>query len=234
MNPANGRRFAIVEDDPAQRDLLQHVARSMGASSEAFESGEQLLKSLRRESFDLLLVDWNLPGIQGPDIVRAVRSERGMDFPIIFVTARALEPEIVAGLGAGADDYVAKPVRPAELAARITALLRRAYPQPRVDRLEFGPYAFDTVQRTAHLRGAPVELQPREFDLAIFFFSNMGRLLSRAHLTESAMHASPEAISRSLDTHISRLRTKLSIGPANGYRLVSVYGMGYRLDEVTE
>jgi DNA-binding response OmpR family regulator len=234
MNASHGRRFAIVEDDPAQQDLLQHVARSLGASSEVFGSGEQLLKSLRRETFDLLLVDWNLPGMQGPDIVRAVRTERGLDFPIIFVTSRALEPEIVSGLTAGADDYVAKPVRPAELAARIGALMRRAYPQPKVDQLTYGPYAFDTVQRTATLRGVPVDLQPREFDLAVFFFTNTGRLLSRAHLTESAMHASPDAISRSLDTHISRLRTKLSIGPANGYKLSSVYGMGYRLDEVSE
>ncbi|WP_395687424.1 response regulator transcription factor [Caenimonas koreensis] len=221
MAALDGRRFAIVEDDPAQRDLLQHIAKSLGASSEAFGSGEALLKALQRDTFDLLMVDWNLPGIQGPDIVSTVRAQLGLDFPIILITSRALESEVVTGLKAGADDYVTKPVRPMELAARIQAALRRAYPEP-------------MVNRVALLRGEAVDLQPREFDLAVFMFANAGRLLSRAHLLESGLHANPDTLSRSLDTHISRLRVKLAVGPANGFKLASVYGMGYRLDEVHE
>ncbi len=227
----NGRRIAIVEDEQEQRSLLAHVATAAGHVAEPFASGEAFLKALQRETFDLLVVDWHLPGIQGPGIVAAVRAQ-GHAFPIVFVTSRAQEPDIVAGLQAGADDYVAKPVRPAELAARLKALLRRAYPEPRAERLVFGPYAFDLVQRTATVDGVPVELQPREFELAIFLFNNRGRLLSRAHLVESVLHTSPDAISRSLDTHVSRLRTKLGIAPATGFRLASVYGLGYRLDEV--
>lgn len=234
MTVSNGRRFAIVEDDPAQRDLLQHIAKSLGAASEAFGTGEALLKALQRDTFDLLMVDWNLPGIQGPDIVRTVRAERGLDFPIILVTSRALESEVVAGLKAGADDYVSKPVRPMELAARIQAALRRAYPQAHAERRDFGPYTFDMVNRQALLRGEAADLQPREFDLAVFMFANMGRLLSRAHLLESGLHANPDTLSRSLDTHVSRLRAKLAVSPANGFRLASVYGLGYRLDEVHE
>ncbi|MRD48917.1 response regulator [Caenimonas koreensis DSM 17982] len=234
MAALDGRRFAIVEDDPAQRDLLQHIAKSLGATSEAFGSGEALLKALQRDTFDLLMVDWNLPGIQGPDIVSTVRAQLGLDFPIILITSRALESEVVTGLKAGADDYVTKPVRPMELAARIQAALRRAYPEPRTERREFGLYTFDMVNRVALLRGEAVDLQPREFDLAVFMFANTGRLLSRAHLLESGLHANPDTLSRSLDTHISRLRVKLAVGPANGFKLASVYGMGYRLDEVHE
>jgi DNA-binding response OmpR family regulator len=233
MNAAEGRRLALVEDDPVQLDLLQHIARSLGASSAPFGSGELFLKVLDRESFDLLVVDWQLPGIQGPDIVAHVRRLLGPAFPIVFVTSRALESDIIAGLRAGADDYVPKPVRPAELAARVQALLRRAYPPPRSDNAVFGPYRFDLAQRQVEVRGEPVELQPREFDLALFLFSNAGRLLSRSHLMQSVMHASPDIPSRTLDTHVSRLRAKLGIAPDNGFRLASVYGVGYRLDEVT-
>lgn len=204
----------------------------MGAATDAYESGERLLKALQRESYDMLLMDWNLPGIHGPEIVKSVRALLGHHIPIVFITNRSLEEDIVAGLQAGADDYVAKPVRPAELAARIQALLRRAYPSDKPERQEFGPYAFDLVTRTALLDGEPMELQPREFDLAVFLFNNAGRLLSRAHLIESALHTAAGPVSRSLDTHISRLRSKLRIGPSTGYRLSSVYGVGYRLDEM--
>ncbi|HVZ43997.1 MAG TPA: response regulator transcription factor [Ramlibacter sp.] len=234
MNAAEGRRIALVEDDGAQLDLLQHIVRFLGASCVPFPSGEKLLKVLERESFDLLVVDWNLPGIQGPEIVARVRELLGPAFPIVFVTSRALESDIVAGLRAGADDYVTKPVRPLELGVRIQALLRRAYPPPRSERISFGPFVFDLAQRKAEVQGKAVELQPREFDLAVFLFTNSGRLLSRAHLMQSVMHASPDVASRTLDTHVSRLRAKLGILPENGFRLSSVYGVGYRLDEVTE
>ena len=232
MKAAEGRRIALVEDDADQLDLLRHIVRSLGASSEAFGSGERFLKVLERDTFDLLVVDWNLPGIQGPDIVAEVRKRLGPAFPIVFVTSRALESDIVAGLRAGADDYVAKPVRPLELEVRIEALLRRAYPPVRSERIAFGVFSFDLAQRKAEVNGAPVELQPREFDLALFLFTNAGRLLSRAHLMQSVMHASPDISSRTLDTHMSRLRAKLGIVPENGFRLASVYGVGYRLDEV--
>ena len=98
MKAAEGRRIALVEDDADQLDLLRHIVRSLGASSEAFGSGERFLKVLERETFDLLVVDWNLPGIQGPDIVAEVRERLGPSFPIVFVTSRALESDIVAGL----------------------------------------------------------------------------------------------------------------------------------------
>lgn len=233
MNAVEGRRIALVEDEADQLDLLQHIVRSLGAASSSFTSGEKLLKLLDRESFDMLVVDWNLPGIQGPEIVAQARRQLGPSIPIVFVTGRALESDVVAGLRAGADDYVTKPVRPAELAARIQALMRRAYPPPAQERVSYGPYAFDLAQRVVAFHGQPVDLQPREFDLAVFLFSNAGRLLSRAHLIQSVMHASPDIPSRALDTHISRLRTKLGIVPENGFRLASVYGVGYRLDEVT-
>lgn len=230
----NGRRVAIIEDDPVQQDLLLHVVKSAGGVAEVFPAGEKLLKVLPRESFDLLIVDWALPGVQGPDVVRSVRAGSGPALPILFVTSRAMERDVVAGLAAGADDYVTKPVRPIELAARMRALLRRAYPAPAPGpKCEaFGPFTFDHVERRASVDGVAVDLQPREFELAWYFFRNCGRLLSREHLSAAVLNANPSAVSRSLDTHVSRVRTKMGITPARGFRLVSVYGVGYRLEKL--
>jgi DNA-binding response OmpR family regulator len=228
----NGRRIAIVEDDPQQRELLQRLLAAQGAAVSPFESGEALMRQLRRDSYDLLVVDWNLPGMPGPQIVRTLREAHGSDVPVLMVTNRSMEADIVAGLSAGADDYLVKPYRAGELAARIGALLRRAFPADKRERLRFGPYEFDLAARSATRSGQAVELQPREFDLAVFFFNNLGRLLSRAHLIEGAWQASGDTLSRSLDTQVSRLRSKLALSPATGFRLSSVYGHGYRLDEV--
>ena len=229
-----GLRIAIAEDDPDQRELLRHLLNETGASVDSFPTGEKLMHALRRESYDLLVLDWGLPGIQGPEIVKSVRETYGSRMPILFITNRSMERDIVAGLEAGADDYLVKPTRPAEFSARIQALLRRASPPVKADRLRFGPYVIDETKGCVQLHENVIPLQPRELSLAVFLFNNLGRVISRAHLIEAVLNTHPDSASRSLDTHMSRLRAKLQLGPANGFRLTSVYGVGYRLDAVAE
>jgi len=225
-------RIAAVDDDTLQLELFVQALAAMGHVCHTFTTAAALLKALRRESFDLLIVDWQLPDLSGPEIVAQVREQWGQDLPILFVTQRQEESDIVQGLAVGADDFMGKPVRVAELGARVQALLRRAYPAATGGTLEFGRYRFLPETRQLEMDGQPVELKAREYDLALFLFQNMGRLLSRDHLRDVIWGHSAEVVSRSLDTHISRLRTLLDLRPASGYAITSVYGVGYRFEAV--
>lgn len=226
-------RIAALDDDALQLDLFKQALEAMGHVCHTHLTGADLLRALRRETFDLLIVDWHLPDTTGPEIVRWVREHVDAPMPILFVTHRQEERDIVEGLDSGADDFMTKPVRIGELRARVGALLRRAYPNARDEMLEFGPYRFFPESRSMAMNGQPVELKNREYDLALFLFQNMGRLLSRDHLKEIIWGQVPDVMSRSLDTHISRLRILLDLRPANGFIVTSVYGVGYRF-ETTE
>jgi DNA-binding response OmpR family regulator len=140
----------------------------------------------------------------------------------------------VAAFHAGADDFMVKPLRVQELMARVTALMRRAYPDVTTMRLEFEPYRLDPVARTVYLNQQPIELKHREYELAEFLFQNCGRLLSRNHLSEAVWGSVTQTPSRTLDTHASRLRTKLQLGVHHGsgqiYQLSAIYGLGYRME----
>lgn len=226
-------RIVALDDDALQLELFRRATEAMGHSCQTHLTGAALFKDLRRETFDLLIIDWQLPDTNGPDVVRWVRANVGPQLPILFVTSRHEERDIIEGLGSGADDFMVKPVRVGELTARVGALLRRAYPAVSDGAMEFGPYRFVPDSRTLEIAGSPVELKNREYDLALFLFQNMGRLLSRDHLRDIIWGHSAEVISRSLDTHISRLRSQLDLRPANGYIVTAVYGVGYRFEAVT-
>lgn len=225
-------RIAALDDDALQLDLIKQATEAMGHVCHTHPSGASLLRELRRETFDLLIVDWHLPDTTGPEVVRWVRKNVGKQIPILFVTHRQEERDIVEGLGSGADDFMVKPVRIGELNARVSALLRRAYPANTGGAVEFGRYRFLPETSSIEIDGKPVELKNREYDLALFLFQNMGRLLSRDHLKEIVWGQVSDVMSRSLDTHISRLRTLLDLRPANGFIITAVYGVGYRFEAV--
>lgn len=225
-------RLAALDDDVSQLDLIQRSVKAIGYECQVFERGQALLRELRRDSFDLLIVDWQLPDMAGPDVVRWVRANHEHPVPILFLTNRSEERDIVEGLGCGADDYMTKPIRVHELMARVKALIRRSYPQQETALQRFGGYGIDLVARTVAFEGRPIELKQKEFELARCLFANLGRLLSRAYLAETVWGRAVEVPSRSLDTHVSSLRAKLQLRPARGYRLSAVYGQGYRLEAV--
>ncbi|MDR6536285.1 response regulator transcription factor [Variovorax soli] len=227
-------RVAALDDDVDQLDLVRCTLQAIGHDCHVFSGGAALRRELQRETFDLLVLDWHLPDITGPEIVRWIRSNLQARIPILFVTNRHEERDVIEGLAAGADDFMVKPVRVGELAARVRALLRRAYADPQPDEQSWGRYRFVLASRQLEIEGKPVALTQKEFDLALFLFRNAGRLISRKHLLETIWGVSNPPgtglMSRSLDTHISRVRTILGLRPASGYRLASIYGQGYRFE----
>ncbi|UCV01346.1 response regulator transcription factor [Acidovorax radicis] len=225
-------RIAALDDDALQLDLFRQVTEAMGHVCHTYLTGAELLRNLRRQTYDLLIVDWHLPDTTGPEVVRWVRKNVEAQLPILYVTNRQEERDIVEGLGSGADDFMVKPVRIGELTARVSALLRRAYPVDTAVAQVFGRYQFLPETRSIEMDGVPVELKNREYELALFLFQNMGRLLSRDHLKEIVWGQVTDVMSRSLDTHISRLRMLLDLRPANGFVVTAIYGVGYRFEAV--
>jgi len=229
---AGRTKIASLEDDPTQGQLIRQILEGAGYECALYPEGRSLLAALRGATqFDLLLLDWQVPDLSGEDVLRWVRANLGYSLPVVFLTSRTREEDLVQGLQSGADDYVVKPFRSAELLARVAALLRRSQGVAAADTpVALGPYAFDPAQRLATLHGKPVALAAKEFDLALLFFRNIGRLLSRDALSASVWNRQVPATSRTLDTHMSNIRQKLCLRPENGMRLSASYALGYRLE----
>jgi DNA-binding response OmpR family regulator len=154
--------------------------------------------------------------------------------PVLFTTARDAEADIVQALKAGADDYLVKPLRKQELLARVEALGRRARPKPRAaEHLKVAEFDVDVDRRVVTRHGAEMDLTQKDFDLAVFLFRNVGNLVSRGHILESVWGRTSDLNTRTVDTHVSRLRSKLGLVPENGWKLSAVYQHGYRLEQVT-
>lgn len=226
-------RLAILDDD---REMCADVAASMRAAGHAcyeFHSGEALRRALRRESYDLLLLDWEVPDLSGIDLLAWARATLPSPPPVIMMTGRSSDGDIIHGLDIGADDYVTKPIDAGVLRSRVEALLRRSYGRATAPRVEaFGDLVFDPMAMTVTVRGAPVELTAKEFGLALLLFRNLNRPLSRSHIMETVWGRNPEIPSRTLDAHVSQIRGRLGLRPEHGLRLASVYSFGYRLEQV--
>jgi len=226
-------RVAIVEDDQDQSELLKALIEDMGHDTFVYDDGVKFTQSLAKESFDLLVLDWMLPNMNGIDVLRHIREGGDSSLPVLFVTAKESESDIVTALDAGADDYMAKPINMAETKARINALLRRSGAmEASNDVLEFSPYTIDTQSRTLSLNGEKINLTQKEYELILFLFRNEGRIISRGHLLQVVWGTSPQVNTRTVDTHISRLRNKLSLNADdNNWELISIYQHGYRLEK---
>ncbi|VCU69672.1 Sensory transduction protein regX3 [Pigmentiphaga humi] len=225
-------RIAILEDDPAHARIIEKTLLSGGHECTVYEDGRAMLRGLHRDAYDAFVLDWQVPHIEGPEILGWIRRHLPARVPVLFVTARDDEQDVVAGLQAGADDYMTKPIRPVELQARVAALLRRAYPETQqLSQPGFGAYAFDLHRREIRRGESLIELKPKEYELAVFLFRNLGRLLTHAHLLEELWGTSA-VDTRTVTTHMSQLRRKLDLRPENGARLVPVYGLGYRFERI--
>ncbi|HEX7643526.1 MAG TPA: response regulator transcription factor [Burkholderiaceae bacterium] len=226
-------RIAVLDDDRSQTDLVCQVLTAAGHICHPFASGKEMLAQLRRELYDMLVIDWQVPDLSGAEVLRWAREKLPPTLPVLFMTSRSGEDDIVAGLAAGADDYMIKPIRRGELVARVQALLRRAYPsQSAVEQIQFGNYIFESRTGRLSMSGTDIEVTQKEFDLALLFFRNLGRPLSRAYILEAVWSRDVEVPSRTMDTHVSRVRSKLQLRPENGYRLAPVYSYGYRLEQI--
>jgi DNA-binding response OmpR family regulator len=225
----------IVEDDAVQAEAIAEALRPLGHQITCLEDGEQAIRLLKTQMVDVAVLDWQLPRRTGLEVLRWTRANIGSEPAVLFVTSKVLEDDIVQALEAGADDYIVKPFRVAELTARVSVMLRRIRREiGATDIVRIGEYTVDPNLRTVMLRDQKVDLTAKEFDLIAFLFSNAGKLLSREVMAMSAWGRELSVASRTLDTHIYRIRQKLFLNPENGVRLSSIYTHGYRLDEVKE
>ena len=225
-------RIALLEDEREQARHLQTLLQESGHQSDIYATGQSFLSGVTHRSYDLLVMDWQLPDMDGISVLKTLRGQMTWPIPVLFLTQRDSEEDIVQALDAGADDYLTKPARPSELTARLRALSRRSNPDVDKEVLEYGPFAIDTRARSIHLHGNPLTLTDKDFDLTLFLFQNQGRLLTREVLLERVWGVSRDINTRTVDTHMSRLRRRLGIAPENGFRIKTIYQRGYRLEAV--
>ncbi|CAM2198159.1 Two component transcriptional regulator, winged helix family [Paraburkholderia kururiensis] len=226
-------RIAVLDDDQAQTEFVCQTLSTVGHICHSFSEGRELVKQLRRQTFDLLVLDWNVPDMSGEEVLRWVRQSLSERLPVLFMTSRSRETDIMSILNSGADDYVVKPVTAGMLLARVGSLLRRAYQiKPMALKETFDDFEFDLSAKQVSARGKAVSLTNKEFELALLLFQHLSRPLSRAHILDMIWKQDTDIPSRTMDTHISMLRAKLGLRPENGYRLTPIYGYGYRLERV--
>ncbi|HFC30847.1 MAG TPA: response regulator transcription factor [Oceanospirillales bacterium] len=222
-------KIYILEDDKDQSELYSFWLEDY--ECQGYDKARDLIKHIPFEVPDILLIDWNLPKVDGLDVLHWLKGSRYESIPVIFLTSRNTEDDIVRALTDGADDYIVKPVSEAILKARIKAVTRRLQNQvvSNDDSFTSSPYQFNHKSNTISYKNTNVSLTNKEYDLALYFFKNEGLLISRDQLLESIWVKSSEVSTRTVDTHISRLRKKLLLNGTYGWKLISIYHQGYKL-----
>ena len=222
----------IVEDEESLADPLAFLLRKEGFEATVVSDGPSALAEFERSGADIVLLDLMLPGMSGTDVCKQLRLRSAV--PVIMVTARDSEIDKVVGLELGADDYVTKPYSARELIARIRAVLRRgADPDESgiVDGvLEAGPVRMDVERHVVSVNSDPITLPLKEFDLLEYLMRNSGRVLTRGQLIDRVWGADYVGDTKTLDVHVKRLRSKIEADPANPVHLVTVRGLGYKLE----
>jgi DNA-binding response OmpR family regulator len=226
---AVGARLLVAEDDRKQAELIRRYLERDGHSVFLVHEGRAAIDECRRRRPDLAVLDVMMPRVDGLDVCRVLRADG--DMPIILLTARSTEDDVLLGLDLGADDYVTKPFSPRELVARIRTVLRRTQPARsaafavhRVGELEV-----DTGRHLVAMRGAPVDCTPAEFKIVECLAAEPGRAFTRQRLLEVAFGFDHYALDRTIDVHVMNLRKKIEIDPSKPQYLVTVYGVGYKL-----
>ena len=228
-----GKRLLIVDDDADMRLLLAEYFRRLGFQVEERESGAAALDPAISGRFDCFIFDVSMPGISGFELLKRVR-ERGGQTPALFLTAHDALDYKVAGYEAGADDYLAKPFSPRELEFRIAALLRRSgggEPETENERVQVGELVIDKRRHEVVREGARIDLTPLEFQILELLASEPGRAWSRNDLLDRVWSTEYEGYQRNIDPHINRLRKKLETDPKNPRYVLTVRGVGYKLNE---
>lgn len=225
-------RIAYLEDEADQAATVRQWLQAAGCAVDWFTQGLACALAVDRGAYDLLLLDWMVPDLTGADVLLRARGRLGEHCPpIIVLSGRDSDQDVADLLRAGADDYVVKPASRAVLLARIEVCLRRTQP-PGTPPLEHGRIRVDFERRRVLLDGTAAALSAKETGLALYLFARCGRLLPRAQIANAVWGLPPDVDTRTIDVHVSSLRRKLALHPAEGWRLTSVYGQGYRLERL--
>jgi two-component system response regulator RegX3 len=223
-------RVLVVEDEESYRDALSFLLEREGFDVSLAETGPDALATFERDGADIVLLDVMLPGLPGTEVCRQIR--KTSQVPVIMVSARDDEIDKVIGLELGADDYVTKPYSPRELLARIRAVLRRGTEAPDLATtvLDVAGLRMDVDRHVVTLRGAPLALPLKEFELLEVLLRNAGRVLTRGQLIDRIWGADYVGDTKTLDVHVTRLRAKIEADPRAPQLLLTVRGLGYKLE----
>ncbi len=222
-------RVLVVEDEESYSDALGYLLRKEGYDVAIAATGPEALAEFERHGADIVLLDLMLPGIPGTEVCRQLRATSSV--PVIMVSAKDDEVDKVVGLELGADDYITKPYSPRELLARIRAVLRRGQePDLAPLVLESGGIRMDVERHLVTVNGTEQRLPLKEFELLEFFLRNPGRVLTRGQLIDRIWGADYVGDTKTLDVHVKRLRAKIELEPSEPTQLITVRGLGYKLD----
>ncbi|MEH6663015.1 MAG: response regulator transcription factor [Parasphingorhabdus sp.] len=224
-------RIAIADDDSEIIEFLGKIVEGQGYVYSGYPDGTALSNALLRDTFDLVILDWNMPGKNGLEILQWMEGAIEDRPPVIMMTSRTAKQDISDALNAGADDYITKPEDKNVIAARINALLRRNSGASTMETTaEYGDYLLNRIEQTVKHGDKEIALTAKEFELTDLMFRNRDRTLSRRYIMETVWRTNAHLATRTLDMHVSRIRSKLSLKPENGFRIFTVFGYGYRLE----
>ncbi len=228
-------RVVIADDETDVINFLKSIVEEQGHVAVSYSDGNLLSQALVRETFDLLILDWNIPGKDGLATLQWMKTAMTERPPVIMMTNRSAKKDISDALNAGADDYITKPEDRSVVAARINAMLRRSAGSGAFDaEATYGKYHLNRIDQTVTINNKSVALTAKEFELADLFFRNADRTLSRNYIMETIWRTTAALATRTLDMHISRVRSKLDLQPENGFRIFTVFGYGYRLETIAK
>ena len=222
------RRVLLVDDELALLDVLEQYLRDEGFAVVRAGDGPAAVEAFKKHLPDIVVLDLNLPGFPGTEVLRQVRAVRNV--PVIMLTARVHEVDRVVGLELGADDYVGKPFSPRELVARVKSVLRRteADRSASLHEKRIGAITIDLPAHEVHVDGKPVTLTPTQFKILDVLASHIGQTLTRGQLLER-VSGDGDVFDRTLDRHIANLRARVEPDPANPRYIVTVFGIGYKM-----
>ncbi|MBN3856680.1 response regulator transcription factor [Paraburkholderia sp. Ac-20340] len=220
-------KIAVLKATQAQADVVCRTLSAAGHTCHAFDDIQALFGQLRSQPFDLLVLDRHAPGLRGDEVLRLLRQNLAERPHVLFTTNSG------DTWNHAATDWLVEPLSAGAPLARVEMLLRSQNPsEPVAEREVFGDYEFEPDSERVFVRGNAVTLTHKEFELALLLFKQMSQPLSRTHILDAIWKQGPDISSRSMDTHVSMVRTKLGLRPENGYRLMPIYGYGYRLDRI--
>jgi len=223
------KKVLIVDDEPALLDVLERYLKDEGFEVVRASDGPAAVVLFSTSHPDLVVLDLNLPGLSGTEVLKRMRAER--DVPVIMCTARVAEVDRVVGLELGADDYIGKPFSPREVVARVKSVLRRserAEREPIATERQIGAITIDSVAHEVRIDGKPVTLTPTQFKILDVLASHVGQTLTRDQLLER-VSAEGDVFDRTLDRHIANLRARIEPDPAKPHYIVTVFGIGYKM-----